>query len=253
MAGFRPGPARAAEAGLARFEAVVAGGRVAGRLAAVFFGSVVVRLLAAPAGGRVAGLEAGLAASFVPATDLALAATGTALRSAGGSAALAEAPRAWRSSVRDGAGRGAAGVSLGAAGVRPATREAGSPDADAACALLGAVAAAALVAAGAVAEADERGAGARRAGAGGGSSLGAGGRGTPRSTATGCEAVEPVVRRTGTGGAGGTGGPSPRPTTPSAVSRQVQATTSLMSGERSKRTIAVWLNTVSTRPSDPTG
>ncbi len=98
-----------------------------------------------------------------------------------------------------------------------------------------------------------RGAGARRAGAGGGSSRGAGGRGTPRSTATGCAAVEPVVRRTGTGGAGGTGGPSPRPITPSAVSRQVKATTSLMSAARSNRTIAVWLSTVSTRPREPTG
>jgi hypothetical protein len=84
-----------------------------------------------------------------------------------------------------------------------------------------------------------RGVGASLAGAGGGSSRGAGGRGTPRSTATGWEAVEPVVRRTGTGGGGGTGGPSPRPMTPSAVSRFAKATTSLVSGARSKRTIAV--------------
>jgi hypothetical protein len=98
-----------------------------------------------------------------------------------------------------------------------------------------------------------RGAGANRAGAGGGNSRGAGGLGTPRSTATGCAAVEPVVRLTGTGGGGGTGGPSPRPMTPSAVSRQVKATTSLVSGARSKRTIAVWLRTVSTRPREPTG
>ena len=106
---------------------------------------------------------------------------------------------------------------------------------------------------GAVPAAAGRGAGASRAGAGGGSSRGAGGRGTPRSTATGCAAVDPVLRRTGTGGAGGTGGPSPRPMTPSAVSRQVKATTSLMSAARSNRTIAVWLSTVSTRPREPTG
>jgi hypothetical protein len=39
----------------------------------------------------------------------------------------------------------------------------------------------------------------------------------------------------------------------SAVSRQVKATTSLKSGCRSKRTIAVWLSTVSTTPLEPIG
>ena len=38
----------------------------------------------------------------------------------------------------------------------------------------------------------------------------------------------------------------------SALSRQVKATTSLVSGATSKRTIAVWLSTVSTRPVAPT-
>jgi hypothetical protein len=39
----------------------------------------------------------------------------------------------------------------------------------------------------------------------------------------------------------------------SALSRQVKATTSLVSGAMSKRTMAVWLSTVSTRPVAPTG
>lgn len=85
-----------------------------------------------------------------------------------------------------------------------------------------------------------------------GSSRGAGGRGTPRRTATGCAAADGLLRRGGTG-AGATGVPSEAPGPDgSALSRQANATTSLISGDTSNLTIAVWLSTVSTRPSVPT-
>ena len=257
-AGFAAALGAGREAGLGDgFDVALGAGRVAGLADGLFgceglawapfpgtagFEAALVAVDAAPPRGRAGALAAGCVAVWgdggkatlagcvgafeadlaAPAVGLLVVAALGACWTAGRGAGAAWLPIRW--------GGGTAAVSFfasAAAGVAASSAGAGTAGA--------------------------RGAGASRAGAGGGNSRGAGGLGTPRSTATGWAAVEPVVRRTGTGGGGGTGGPSPRPITPSAVSRHVKATTSLVSGARSKRTIAVWLRTVSTRPREPTG
>lgn len=264
-AAFAP-RAGALVAALAVFRVATAG-RVAAALTAGRTG-LAARARGAGLAARPAGLADDLVAGFAflaAAVGLDEVALAAGARDGAGLAALLDARRAAAlpgaggdGLTLAGEGAGAADLGLAAAAWGVAARAAVLSDgvADRDAVADGALPASFTGGAGALATAAGaagRGAGARRAGAGGGSSRGAGGRGTPRSTATGCAAVDPVVRRTGTGGAGGTGGPSPRPTTPSAVSRQVKATTSLMSAARSNRTIAVWLKTVSTRPREPTG
>jgi hypothetical protein len=192
------------------------------------FEAALLAVEAAPPVGRAAGLGAGRTAALAD----------------GGGATLAEWVGAFEADLA--APAAALLVVVGLVAGWSAGRDAGAGwlpirwgGATAAVASFAPAAAGVAAASAGAGTAGARGAGASRAGAGGGNSRGAGGRGTPRSTATGCAAVEPVVRLTGTGGGGGTGGPSPRPMTPSAVSRQVKATTSLVSGARSKRTIAV--------------
>jgi hypothetical protein len=234
---LRAGRAAGLAVGLVRC-AGLAGAPLRGAAA---FEATLVAVEAAPPTGRAVGLEAGR-------TEV-LAGGGAALAGCVGAFEADLAPPAAALLVVFGLVTGWTAGRAAGAGWLP-VRWGGATAAVASLAPAAAGVAASPAGAGA---AGARGAGASRAGAGGGNSRGAGGLGTPRSTATGWAAVEPVVRLTGTGGGGGTGGPSPRPMTPSAVSRQVKATTSLVSGARSKRTIAVWLRTVSTRPREPTG